>query len=828
MPKVSPIQSNFGAGEISPYSAGRVDMDRYKAALTTCLNYIPTIQGGLTRRPGTQFIDYVKDDSRKVRLVRFEFSTTQAYVLEFGHNYVRFFRNHGMILDPISSDPYEVATPFTEAELFEINFTQSADVLFIVHPSHKPKKLMRRGNTDWLLVDVEFNDGPYLTTNTSATTLAPSAATGTSVTLTAGPSRTITNAVNDGGRIKITAVGHKYVTGDKVLIASVGGVSAANGERTIVVVDDDNFILEGSTFSGSYTSGGTSVPAPFASTDIGRHIRMQEGQVWGLGIITGFTNGSQVTIEVLSTLTNTNAKKNWRLGVFSGTTGWPSVVVFHEDRLFFAGCVNSPQRLDGSQSGDYENFAPTELDGTVKSNNAVSFSLNSNDVNVIRWMVSDEKGMLVGSVGGEWVVRSASASEALSPTSISAKRATSYGSANIAPVQAGKAAIFVQRAGRKLREFNYFFDVDGFRATDLSVLSEHITLSGLLQLAFQKEPQSLIWCVREDGMLACMTYDRDVDNLRLAWHRHQLGGNSNAGGHHSAVESIACIPAPDGTRDELWMSVRRYIDGQVVRTVEVMTKLFEDDDDQKEAFFLDCGLTYDDPWYIDYATQTSPIEIGVTGHGLSNGDKVRLSDIQGMTELNNKIFTIQNVTTDSFELVGTDGTNYKPYVGDGYSRKMISMVSGLQHLEGEEISILADGAVLPKQVVTSGTVQLPNPAATIHFGLGYNSDAQLPRLEAGAADGTALGKTRRTHRVGFLFHRSLNLLIGMDFKDMSRITFRTSSDQMNHAPKLYSGIMSETISADYDFENQIAWRQDQPLPSTILAVLPQMVTQDRG
>jgi hypothetical protein len=726
----------------------------------------------------------------------------------------------------IYTSSFIVTSPYTEAQLFELNFTQSADVLYIVHPSHKPRKLLRRGNTDWLLLVIDFLDGPYLTTNTSATTLAPSAATG-SVTVTTGPSRTITNVTNSSGLFKVTAVGHGYATGDRVVIASVGGATGANGTWTLTKVDDDNFTLDGSTFAGTYTSGGTSVPAIFASTDVGRFLRMKQGSVWGYGKITAYTAANSVTVLVTSTFTNTDAKTSWRLGVFSDTTGYPACVVFHEDRLFFAGVTNSPQRLDGSRSGDYETFSPSDTDGTVTSSHAVSFSFNSNDVNVVRWMVSDEKGLLVGSVGGEWVVKAASASEALSPTSITAKRATSFGSANISPVQAGKSAIYVQRAGRKVRELSYFFDVDGFRSTDLTVLSEHVTQSGLTQLAYQKEPQSLIWCVRDDGVLACLTYDRDLDNLRVGWHRHIIGGNVDAAGNDAVVESVACIPSSDGGRDELWLSVKRHINGSTKRYIEYMTRLFEDDVDHEDAFFVDSGLTYNAPLTITAITKANPAVVTSTAHGLANGDTVIISDVEGMTEVNTNIYTVAGVTANTFQLSGINSTNFSTYVSGGAARKRVTTISGLTHLEGQTVDILGDGAVQPSKTVSSGSITLSTPAGRVHVGLGYNSDGQLPRLEAGAADGTALGKTRRAHRVGFMFHRSLNLQFGMSFSALTRLIFRTTSDLQGHPPELFTGIMSETLEANYDFENQIAWRQDQPLPSTILAVLPQMVTQDR-
>lgn len=827
MPKVSPIQSSFSSGEFSPLLYGRVDSDRYKTALAVCENYVPTIQGGLTRRPGTKFVAEVKDSSKKTRLVRFEFSTTQAYILEFGDLYIRFYKDNGQIYDGLN--PYEIVTPYTEAELFTLKFTQSADILYIVHPDHMPAKLTRTGHTNWTLTDVSFLDGPYLSADSRGITLTPSAATGTAITVQTGSARTITNAANNGsGLIRITSAAHDFDDGQQIFIAGITGTTEANGTWIISYVGVNTFDLVGSTFTNAYIAGGTARPGVFVPTDVGRAIRMREGNDWGYGFITVFNNASSVTFSVVNTLTNVNAKTTWRLGLWSETTGYPACTIFHEDRLMFAGSAAAPQRIDGSRTGDYENFAPSDTDSTITASHGLSFVLNSNDVNVIRWMTSDEKGLLAGSVGGEWVIRPSSQGEALSPTNINAKRATFYGSANIQPVQVGKATMFVQRAGKKIREFAYYYDTDGFRASDLTLLSEHITGDGLVELAYQKETQSIVWCVRDDGVLTGMTYEREFDAVKAGWHRHIVGGVSDAAGSDAIIESAAIIPAPDGTRDELWLSVKRYIDGGVKRYVEYVTKLFENEDEQANAFFVDSGLTYDVPKTITGATAANPVVITSAAHGFSNGDRIRISNVFGMNELNGNSYTVANVGVNTFELSGVNGAAYSAYVSGGQARKLVSTISGLDHLEGETVSILADGAVLPDAVVTSGSVSLSNPSAIVHVGLAYRSRGQLLRLEAGAADGTALGKTRRIHRVGFLLHRSLGFKIGADFDSLNTITFRTSSDPMTRAPALFSGILSETLDANYDFENQLCWQQDQPLPSMVLAIMPQMVLQDRG
>ncbi len=913
MPKVSPLQSNFSGGEVSPFLHGRVDSERYKSSVKTCLNFIPTVQGPMIRRPGTEWVWNTKNNG-VARLQAFTFSTTQAYMLEFGNNYIRVFKDHANVTFPdktitaatkanpcvvtavghgysngdsiiienvvgmtqlnnrefivankatdtfelhdtggsnvnstgydtyvsggVAAKIFEIVSTFGVNDVFDLKFTQSADVLYIVHPSYKPKKLLRYAHTEWYLRDLDLQDGPYLTAETvtsfSPAILTPGAATGLNVVLDVkDPSIAITGAAaSSTGAIRILAVAHGLDDGVKVYISSVTGTTEANGTWDISKVDADHFDLRGSTFVHAWSSGGAVFPAVFTTTDVGRAIRMKEGAHWGWATIFSYQSPIQVHIDIVETLVNGNDKEDWRLGTYSATTGYPSAVCFHEDRLFLGGPRGNPQKIDGSVSGDYENFAPTDIDTSVSPDNAVSFSFNANNVNAVKWMTSDEKGLLTGTESGEWLTRPSSQGEALSPTNINAKQSTSWGSDDLQPVQAGKATIFVQKAGRKVRELNYYYDIDGFRASDMTQLANHMSPTGVAQMTYQKEPQGIVWCVRNDGVLAGMTYDRDADALRVGWHRHIFGGYGSAAQTDAFCESAQVIVSPDTLREDLWLIVQRYVNGHVVRHIEFVTQLFDETVEQRDAFFVDAGLTYDLPKTITAITKANPAVVTANTHGFSNGDKVLITNVFGMSQVNSNTYLVANKTSNTFELTTLTGANvnstaYSTYVTGGQVRKLVTVIEGLNHLEGQTVQILADGSVRPNQTVTAGKITLSDPAATVHIGFGYNSDGELLRVEAGAADGTALGKTRRVHRAGLLVYRSLGLKIGTAFDALDVITFRKTSDKLTRAPGLVSEILSESMEAPYDFENNFCFRQDQPLPCTILAVAQQLVEQDR-
>lgn len=827
MPKVSPIQGNFGTGEISPLAQGRVDLDRYKTALAVCQNYIPTIQGGLTRRPGTEYIVEVKDSTKKTRLVPFRFSQTDAYILEFGHEYVRFHRDYGPVLDE-NGAVVEYAMPFTEDEIFELSFAQSADYLYICHKNHLPQKLIRYSDTFWSSTQMTGSLGPWDYSALEAKVTVGSASFSTTLTTTP-TGLPITAIANNGGKFEITVafVNQTWIQDGKLRVHYDSGTPSAEGDWDVEYLGNNKFLLLGSTYSGTYSAGQAKAYTQiFKSTDVGRYYLVKQSasggavEYWRRFQITSLVNSTTANVSNINSMTPDVGVTYDAYPSLFWTGNGPTAACFFEDRLFFTGSPNAGQRVDGSKIGDYENFQTISENLQVYAEYSISFVLNSDDVNIGKWMFADEKGLIIGTLANEWTIKSASSSEAFSALSVSAKLTSSFGSSDCYPVRAGKAILFVQKSGRKIREYHYFQDVESFRATDLSVLSEHMTLGGLKQLAYQKDPQQIVWAVTNNGKLVAMTYERDIDNLRAGWHKHELGGSN-------LVESVAVIPSPDGIRDDVWLVVKRFVDGAWVRYIEVITKFFDDEDEQEDAFFVDSGLTYDLPIAISGITNANPCVLTATAHGLSNGDSVYLRGIIGTTELNQKIFTVANKTTNTFELSGIDSTDYGTYLSGGYVRKRVQTITGLDHLEGETVQVLADGAVQNSKVVTGGSITLDAKAATVTVGLGYNSDAQLPIIDAGAADGTSIGKTRRTNRLGLFLNRSLNLLVGTDFENMTRLFFRNANEAMGKAPSLFSGIIVETLDADYDFENKIAWRQDQPLPSTILAVMPSMTTQDR-
>ena len=310
--------------------------------------------------------------------------------------------------------------------------------------------------------------------------------------------------------------------------------------------------------------------------------------VWGWGVITGFTDAQNVTVDVSpnGTLGGTASTLKWRLGEWGGGRGWPGAVTFFQSRTAWGGSIASPQTVWLSQSADFWNMAPAEPDDTTLDTNGITVSLDDDQVNTIRWMLSQQRGLAIGADSGEFMVAAASQTNlAIAPGNIMARRQGSEGSSQLIPGQRpGNTLVFVQRGGRKVKEFAYDFGSDSYQSPDLTVRAHHITGTGLQDMAFQQLPAGALWAARDDGALLSLTYDRD-QQVR-AWARHQLGGGG-------IVESIATVPNPDGTADDVYLAVRRTINGATVRSVEVMRCPYDSAlDGDAGAFHVDMGLTY--------------------------------------------------------------------------------------------------------------------------------------------------------------------------------------------------------------------------------------------
>lgn len=568
MPRVTIDQTNFSSGEISPKVFGRVDVSRYQNAAESLENCIVNIHGGAQRRDGTVFIAETKDSTRRARLIPFIFSRTQAYVLEFGHQYIRFYlASAGQIL--AGALPYEIASPYTEDMLNALDFTQGADTMLIFHEDIFIHSLRRLASDSWTLQPAPFSVIPFDETgHRFATTLTLSASSvGAGRTATAGSPEFLNTDV--GRRITAAGSGLAIITGftnssvvTVDILEAFGGTSLASGSW---LLEDTP---QGTLTASAASPVGASIALNFGVgiegwrvQDVGKFVEINSGLVQITSVSTPESVTGIIKRELLSAVA---APANaWVLNgpVWNADDGYPRTGAFYEQRLAAGGSPRYPQTIWGSRTGIYFDFTQGTDD-----DEGFTFALPSTgEINPINRMTSST--VLIPFTNGAEFTMYGGVEKPLTPTNAQIKARSAFGSSDVKPVKIGTELVFVQRAGKKIRAVSYDPDTYQYKAPDLTVLAEHMMDSGVTEMAYQQEPRSVLWCVRNDGLLATLTLDRDEGVT--AWTPQSTDG---------IFEAIATVP--NATGNEVWAIVRRTINGQTKRYVE----RFDPD------YYTDCAI----------------------------------------------------------------------------------------------------------------------------------------------------------------------------------------------------------------------------------------------
>ena len=649
------IKTNFTAGEITPRLMGRVDIARYANGAKEIENAVCVVQGGVMRRPGSRFAAAAKFGNQKARLIPYVFNRSQAYVLEFGNGYLRFFQNGAQLVND-DNTPYEIASPFNADMLPAVNYVQGADTMFLVHESVKPHRLQRRGQLDWVLEPCPFEVEPF-------------------------------DEVRDTPQKWCKPSVKEYV-----------------GSEITLTLSDEEPPAEG---DGTLTGDG------WTTEDVGSYVRINSGLV----LIKSVTDSQKAvgTIRTILTATQAASPGAWTREdtVWNDEFGYPGAVTLYQQRLVLAGSVRYPQSIWFSETGVYLSF---EL-GT-DDDKAISFTVSSDQLNPIVHL-AQMNTLIALTYGGEFTI-TAGNNAAITPTNISVKNPSPYGCNNIRPVRVGTEIMFMQRANRKLYAVAY--DPDSFvsySANDMTVLSEHITASGVVDMAYQQQPDAFIWLVRNDGTMATMAIDRPQDVV--GWSRQVTEG---------AFESVATIPSENN--DVIYALVRREVNGQTVRYVEL----------------FDSSLNTD-------AAVTGTSEAGAT------------------------------------------------------------VWSGFSHLEGRAVDVVADGSVMPQQVVSGGQITLTRKAYRIEAGLHYETTIQTLTPEIGTSEGTTQNTRKRTSEVTLRFLETT----GAECNGQV-IPFRNFGPKiLNQPAPLFTGDHNWGKLGWERGEDTLTIQQRQPLPFHLLAII---------
>lgn len=751
---------SFAGGEIAPEMFGRVELAKFQTGVRKALNMLVLPHGPLARRPGMRHVIETVFADSQARVLPFAYSVEESAALEFGDGYIRFHRlgqtileanknvtamttanpavftsnAHGYadgdkvyfndvvgptalnaryftidnatantytlvdlygnavssvglpayVLGGTTGRVYTLETDYAAADIFDLHIAQDSDTLTITHPSYPTRELRRVAATNWTLTDSDF----------TPTLAAP---TGVSATPTVAVSTNLTTQY-----YVVTAVS------DDLLDESVASA---------VVNCSNNLTLAGNfnTIAWSAVTGAARYNVYKRRGGVMGYI----GQTTGLSLVDDNVTPDTVKTppEIILTL-NTEPDD------------YASTVTFHEQRRMFAGTNFAPQTIVGTRNGTTSNLTNSV---PTRDDDALEFRIAALQQNRIRHLVP-LGDLFALTAGAEFRVFSGDA-PSITPTAIAVKPIGYSGANNVQPVVTSSTILYVQSQGSRVRELGVktsdLGGTGGYRSDDISLLSPHL-FNGytLRELAYSRAPDQVLWCIRSDGVMLTMSYV--PEQQVYAWAQHSTDG---------FYESVCVVP--ENNEDAVYVVVRRTVNGQEKRFIERMSsRIFVD---QKDAYFVDCGATY-------------------------------------------------------------NGT-------------LATTISGLHHIEGKTVQILADGAVHPPQVVTNGAIVLEAPAEVVHVGLGYNSDVQTLPLALEGAEAFGQGTLKNINAVHLRVTQTSSYKAGPSFNKLTPNRDRMVSDNYDSPPALQTVESRVAISGTWGTDGSVCMRQDSPLPFTVLAMV---------
>ena len=814
MPVTRTFKQSFSGGEISPEMFGRIADNKFQQGAALMRNFIAKPQGPAQNRPGFAFVKEVKDSTKATRLLSFTFNTTQTMVIEFGDQYFR-FHTQGQTLNysngtawnsatnyvtgdialyngvnyyaktaHSNSQPpnatnwyalpadmtYEVPHPYLEAELFDIHYVQSADVMTLVHPNHAPRELRRLGATRWELKVIDFGSPIAAPTVVSVSMYIPSSTT------------TNTDTYED----------HEYV------------VTAVKPN----LIDESNQSTSASVSNNIFVTGAKNTVTWNAVSGATRY-RVYKNQ----GGLYGFLGETTTT-----TLIDNNISPDFSRtppiheNDFVGTGNYPGAVSYFEQRRVFAGTNNAPQNIWMTKSGTESNMS---FGLPIRDDDRIEFRVAAREANTIRHIVP-LTNLLLLTGSAEWRVTSVN-SDAITPTSISVKPQSYVGANNSQPVIVNNSLVYGAARGGHVRELGYNWQANGFITGDLSLRAPHLFDNfTIVDMGLSKSPIPIVWTVSSSGKLLGLTY---VPEQQIgAWHQHDTDGT---------FESVACVS--EGNDDVTYCVVKRTINGNSVRYIERMgTRLFAT---QRDNFFVDAGATYNgtntntgqNVTISGGTNYTKGESVTITAnYNLFNappsvddvGDAIVLVDGSNYYRCNIVSTTSQTVATVKLDrdlpvsLRNTALTNYE------VARNVIS---GLTYLEGKTVSILADGAVHPTRVVDSnGGIVLNRASSVTHIGLPYVCDLQtLPLMLKAEAGGQ--GRVKNINHAWLRVFESSGIFVGPTENKLVEAKQRTT-EPYGSPPNLKTEDIKIMLTPSWQDYGQIFIRQNDPLPLTVVGI----------
>lgn len=844
------IQHSFAAGELAPSLFARTDLSKYKAGAARLRNFFVDYRSGASTRGGTKFIIQCLISTSKARLIPFQYSVLETYTLEFGHQYIRFISRGGAVLEtafnlsaannafpgqitapghnfvngdwvfidgivgadgwnkrfctvtvsgnvltcydvngvPIDAIDfgtylsggtvarvYKIPTPYAAADIPLLKFTQSASILTITHPSYAQRNLTRVAATNWTLTEITF-----------ATSIsAPTGLVGTPSSAGAANYSYIVTALDENGQESLASTALAVPNSVNI------GVTAGNVSLTWNAVTG--------AFGYNVYKAGPSISPPVPPGTLHGFIGFSFSNAFSDGnIVPDYSDAPQIAHNPFA------------------AANYPGTCCFFEQREVYAGSASFPMTFWMSQPGAFNNFNythPTQPDDSIEG------TLVSSQVNAIKSMVPMPGGLVVLTDKGAWQVNGGGTDTSITPINAKATPQAYNGASDVPPIVSNYDILFVQAKGSIVRDLAYSIYTNIYTGMDISVLSNHLFLNKqITEWAYAEEPFKVIWAVRDDGILLSLTFVKEQEIY--GW------GQSDTLGLFQSVASIT-----EGEVDAVYVIVKRYVNGQWLQFIErMMERNF--DGGSEDAWCVDCGvqsaLTYPAAGIVASAST------GATVTFTADAPVFDIGDVSKILRMGGGIATIIQYVSPT-QLVGAFNQDIQqtltndmplPQVQGDWSLTMpVNEFRGLDHLNGQTVSILADGGVVAPQEVVDGKIILDFPASKVTAGLGYLCQLQTLRIDTG--DPTIQGKRKKINAITVRCSDTRGIYYGYEFSDnMTPDKELTASTPLDLPSPLITGDLWLPNDPHWDTEGQVYLQIQDPLPATILGVISEITVGD--
>lgn len=608
-------QLAFTTGEVSPDVSSRFDLEQYKSALLEAENVVIRPYGAVAKRQGSQYVGQVKYSDKPTRLFEFTTNTNNSFMLEFGDKYIRVW-NYGIYTG------IEVTTPFTSDILFDLNCNQSGDVMFICSGKYPIQTLSRYSDTDWRMSTYKLTEQPYDEINTdNGHTLTVNGDTITSTkdlftqdmvgsviqiayyveavhTKSAGEvvekkvkrymqAQTIEKTYNNinynvGAFSTDTELSWKFTThgtweGTVKLQISNNDGQTWKDYRTYTSKNDYNVTDTGKIEAGARLKYVSDIKSGSVNCDLS----IMPFTQYGIVEIKSVTDAKNAKVNVLNGIKEGEPSYQWKLGSWNRGRGYPKLCTFYQDRFVVAATDSKPNFIWFSRTGDYPNFGVEKVEGTITDDSAITLPVINRKMCEIRHLVP-ANDLIILTSGNEWIVRG---DKTITPTNCNLKTQTQRGALSCEPQFIGNRCVFVQERGGTVRDMGYSYESDNYTGQDLTLFVKTLVKGHLaVTSAYAQDPDSIIYYVRDDGQLNCLTY---IPEQKVYGWSHFV-----TNGKYRYVESVA-----EGEQDTIYFVVDRVINNKSVKCIERSIPLYTEDNSD---VFLDCYVKVANSIKTDY------------------------------------------------------------------------------------------------------------------------------------------------------------------------------------------------------------------------------------